>query len=439
MPEQEPMSRIDQIECPQCGKLFPVSEAIKHSLTEQIEKEAEKKYAEHEKTILVQTKKLKEQEVKLLETQQRIDQQVQEQLKQERSKMELAAKKKAEEDLALKLQDAVNQIKEKDQKLTDARKRELELLQRARELEEGKKDLELEVARQVDAKRKKIEETAIMKVLEEHRLNDKEKEVQMAGMRQQIEDLKRRAEQGSQQLQGEVQELDLEVFLKGKFPLDNIQPIEKGVRGADVLQEVYTQRGTPCGAILWESKRTKNWSEDWITKLKDDQREAKADFAVFVTEALPKDIPNFGPRNWVWITKPTFIFGVATLLRSSLMRVAQIKLAAENKGEKMEVLFSYLTGPEFTQRVQATVETFNNMKLDLEKEKRLTTTRWAKREKDMDRVIAAIAGMHGDLQGLIGPSMQPIPALEAGVEDETDDGKDKKEGDREVAVKDIPF
>ncbi|MBI2124112.1 MAG: DUF2130 domain-containing protein [Candidatus Wildermuthbacteria bacterium] len=427
MQEQEPINRVDQVECPQCGKLFPVSEAIKHSLAEQVEKEAEKRYAEREKNILAQAKKLKEQEARLLETQQSIDQQVQEQLKQERPKMELVAKKKAEENLATELQDAENQIKEKDKKLTEAREKELELLQRAHELEENKKNLEVEVARRVDAERKKIEEITTKRVSEEHRLTDKEKEIQMASMRKQIEDLKRKAEQGSQQLQGEAQELDLEELLKDSFPLDSIQPVAKWIPGADVLEEVYTQRGNSCGAILWESKRTKDWKEGWITKLKDDQREAKADLAVFVTETLPKDISSFGLRNEVWITKPAFVFGVANLLRSSLIRVAQIKLATESKDEKMEVLFRYLTGPEFTQRVQAAVETFNGMKQDLDKEKRLTITRWAKREKDMGRVITAIAGMHGDLQGLIGPSMQSIPALEAGELEENNEGEESEE------------
>ncbi|HCM36666.1 MAG TPA: DUF2130 domain-containing protein [Candidatus Wildermuthbacteria bacterium] len=427
MPEQESQNSLDQVVCPKCGEFFPVSEAIKHSLAEQIEKESEKRYAEREKNILAQAKKLKEQEAKLLETQQSIDQQVQEQLKQERPKMELTAKKKAEEDLAVKLLDAENQIKEKDRKIEENRKKELELLQRTHKLEEAKKDLEVEVVRRVDTERKKIEEIATEKVLEEHRLTDKEKEIQMVGMRKQIEDLKRKAEQGSQQLQGEAQELDLEELLKDSFPSDNIQPVAKGVGGADVLQGVYTPRGSACGAILWESKRTKNWNEEWITKLKDDQREAKADLAVFVTETLPKDISSFGPRNGVWITKPAFVFGVANLLRSSLIRVAQIKLAAESKDEKMEVLFRYLTGPEFTQRVQAAVETFNGMKQDLDKEKRLTITRWAKREKDMGRVIAAIAGMHGDLQGLIGPSMQSIPALEAGELEE--DNEEEESGE----------
>jgi len=438
MLDQEPMNKIDQVECPQCGKLFHISEAIKHSLTEQIEEEAKKKYVEREKVLLSQAQKLKEQEAKLLETQQSIEQQVQEQLKQERSKIELTAKKKAEESLALKLQDSANQIKEKDQRLTDARKKELELLQRARELEEGKKDLEVEVARKVNAERERIEEATIKKVTEEHRLKDMERVKQMGDMQQQIEDLKRKAEQGSQQLQGEVQELDLEAFLKENFPQDDIQPVAKGIRGADVSQNVYSPRGTLCGGILWESKRTKSWSEGWVTKLKDDQREAKIDVAVLVSDVLPTGISNFSYRNGIWITNRASILGLALALRTTLMRVALTKLAAESKDEKIEILYRYLTGPEFKQQVEAVVETFITMKQDLDKEKRAAMTRWAKQDKNIERAIAAIAGMHGDLQGLTGSSMQPIPALESGQE-ETEDGETNDKEDNEVDVKDIPF
>lgn len=438
---------LDKIECPNCGKLIPISDALQHQLTERVKQEMQKQIVEREKEVTARLKELEKREIALSKTEKNIDHEVQERLKQERVKLGQEALKKAQEELGVELQDTKNQLKEKNQKLAEAHAMELGLRKQARELEERSKTLDLEAARKVDAARAKIQEETSKRVTEEYRLKDMEREKQISDMRRQIEDLKRKAEQGSQQLQGEVQELDLEEFLKTNFPYDEIQPVAKGERGADIFQKVHTPRGNLCGAILWESKRTKNWNEGWIIKLKDDQREAKADLAVFVTETLPKDIPNFGPRNGVWLTKPAFVLGVATLLRSSLMRVAQIKIAAESKDEKMEVLFSYLTGPEFTQRVQAAAETFNNMKQDLDKEKRLTITRWAKREKDMERVIAAIAGMHGDLQGLIGPSMQPIPALESGEDEEVetkdstneDENENESSGEEGVDPKDVPF
>lgn len=431
------------IKCPYCKKDIPLTEALTHQIQEKVRSELEIEVRKKEQGLEEREKELS-QKIKAVENSQKtIDEEVMKRVDIEKGKLEQEARKKVEEKLSLEMKDLQEQIEEKDKKIEESQQKELELRKRQREIEEKEKSFELEMRRKLDSERKIFEEEISKRITEEQGLKILEKEKTIESLRSQINELKRRVEQGSQQLQGEVQELDLEAFLKDKFTLDNIQPIGKGVRGADVLQEVYTQKGAFCGAILWESKRTKNWSEGWITKLKDDQREAKADFAVFVTEALPKDIPNFGPRNWVWITKPTFISGVATLLRSTLIRVAQIKMATESKDEKMEALFKYLTGPEFTQRMQAIVETFNSMKSDLDKEKRLTITRWAKREKDLERAITAIAVTHGDLQGLTGSSMQPIPALESG-EGEIDDDKENNKGnenseDEDVNIKDIPF
>lgn len=480
---------LDKIECPKCGTPIPISEALQHQLTEQIRGELEEGVNQQEKALLIREKQLKDKEKELKnqekEVEQRVkkevssalekerddfelkekelkkrelelssakknlDQEVKKQLQQERVRIEQEAKRKAKEDVSVELRDVQAQLEEKNEKLEEAAKKELSFRKRERELEDSKKNLELEVARKLATEKGKIEEEVTKRVTEEKRLKDLEKDKQIKDMLWQIEDLKRKAEQGSQQLQGEVQELDIEDTLTQQFPSDEIKPVPKGVRGADVLQRVFTKGGSSCGSILWESKRTKNWIEGWVGKLKDDQREAKADLAVLVTDMLPKDVKNFGQHNGVWVTNYESFLGLALALRAILTQVAFTKLAAESKDEKIEILFKYLTGPEFRQRVEAMVETFVEMRQTIDKEKRAAISRWSRQEKQIEKVIAITAGMHGDLRGLIGSSMQSIPALESG-EDEivsTEDGDPQEktieipfdQEDEEVDVKDIPF
>ena len=200
-----------------------------------------------------------------------------------------------------------------------------------------------------------------------------------------------------------------------------MQPVPKGMQGADVIQEVLTKGGKRCGAIIWESKRTKNWSPGWISKLKEDQRSAKADVAVIVTQVLPKDTRNFGFVDGVWVTNYASLDGLAVLMRQKITELAFTKAMAASKDEKADILFHYLTGSEFRQRVEAIIEAFSYMKTELDKERRLYERSWAQREKQLQLVLLNTAGMYGDLQGLIGSSMQTIPALGAGNNEEIDE------------------
>ncbi|MBA7586390.1 hypothetical protein ES708_28388 [subsurface metagenome] len=232
-------------------------------------------------------------------------------------------------------------------------------------------------------------------------------------MKKQIENLKRKAEQGSQQAQGEVLELELEDILNSNFTSDNIKPVPKGIKGADVLQEVISPSGQHCGTILWESKRTKTWGDNWIEKLKDDQREAKADTAVLVSITLPKGCKDFSSLSGVWVICFDLVIALATVLRTSLLQISNIKLSSVGKNEKMEILYKYLTGPEFSQRVESIIETFKDMKDGLEQEKRAINKIWAKRDKQIEKVVNSTSGMYGDMQGIIGSSsMRKIEALE---------------------------
>jgi hypothetical protein len=214
------------------------------------------------------------------------------------------------------------------------------------------------------------------------------------------------------QSQGEVLELDLEAMLRARFQTDIIEPVAKGVRGADIIQRVYTRTGQLCGSIAWESKRTKAWNDEWVVKLKDDQREMKADLAVIVTEVLPKGITAFGQVDGVWVTAVPLAGCVADTLRENLTQVSLARLSAVGKNEKMEAIYGYLSGPEFRQRVEGIVEAFRAMREDLESEKRAMMRIWAKREKQIERVTTNTTGMYGDMQGIIGSTLPEIKLLE---------------------------
>ena len=295
--------------------------------------------------------------------------------------MKKKAKKEVQESLNIKISDLNEQLEEKTKNLKEAQRQELELRKRQRELEEKEEKLELELSRKIDAERQKIIQKTSKEFEETHRLKDAEKDKQLDDMKKQIDELKRKAEQGSQQMQGEVLELELEESLKEEFPFDDIEPVAKGIKGGDIIQTVKTQSGRICGKILWETKRTKNWSDSWIQKLKDDQRDAKADLAILASETLPKGFHHFRLISGVWVTDILSAVSLALALRVVLIQVARERETQVGKKEKMEIAYNYLTGQEFRNRVEAIVESFTAMKVDLEAERRAMLKIWAKREK----------------------------------------------------------
>lgn len=398
--------------CPHCHKEIPLTEAIFHQIRGELLKEFEAESKKKEQEIAQKVEALNAREQALEDAKRTLDEEIAKKLAIEKEKLASEAKRRATEAAALEMKDLLEQIEEKDRKLEEARKAELELRRQRRALEEREKAIELEMARKLDEERARIKDEALKSATEEHRLKDLEKEKQINDMRKQIEDLKRKAEQGSQQAQGEVLELDLEEILKANFPLDHIEPVPKGIRGADVLQKVHNRFGQHSGMIIWESKRTKAWSDGWITKLKDDQREVKADVAILMTAILPKDVPNFGYKDGVWITDYESAAGLATSIRMALAEVAAAKLAAVGKNEKMEAVYAYIAGPGFKQKVQAIIETFASMKSELDQEKRAMAKIWAKREKQIERVIDSAIGMRGEVEGIIGASLPEIESLE---------------------------
>jgi hypothetical protein len=313
---------------------------------------------------------------------------------------------------ARELQDLKDVLKERTEKLVQAQKAQAEVVRKERELEDARREMTLTIEKQVQAGVTAARERAKKEAEEEIGLKVREKEQTIASMQKQIEELKRKAEQGSQQLQGEVQELELEELLKVKFPFDDILPVPKGEFGGDVVQTVRGPTGEPCGTILWESKRTKNWSEGWLVKLREDQRAAKADLAVIVSRALPKEIETFDLVDHVWVTHPRLALPVAMTLRQSLIDVALARQSSEGLQTKTELVYQYLTGPRFRQRLQGIVEAFETLQDDLAAERKAMTRQWAKREAQIARVMQGTLGMYGDLQGIAGQGLQQIEGLE---------------------------
>jgi len=312
-------------------------------------------------------------------------------------------------------------LKAREEKLKASQAVEVEMLKKQRELDDKLREADLTVQRQVNEGLETVRAAAKLEAEEGLTLKVKERDTQIASMQQKIEELKKKAEQGSQQLQGEAQELMLEDTLRARFPFDHIEPVGKGEFGGDVVQRVVNASGQVCGAILWESKRTRTWSDGWLNKLKGDQRAAKADLALIVSHALPKDIETFGHVDGVWVTGPKCAVPVATSLRESLILMSSVRAAGEGQQTKSALMYDYLTGPRFRHRIEAVVEKFSEMQEDLASERKATIKRWSKREQQLHTVLDSTAGLYGDLQGIAGRSMLEIEALEAPMLEGPDD------------------
>jgi hypothetical protein len=300
-------------------------------------------------------------------------------------------------------------LKQRDAKLAEGQQAQADLIRKQRELDDAKREIELTIQKQVQAELTAVRDKAKQDTETALSLRVREKEEQIASMQRQIEDLKRKAEQGSQQLQGEVQELALEALLRQRFPRDLVEPVPKGEFGGDLIQRVVGPAGQVAGSILWEAKRTKNWSDGWLGKLREDQRTAKADVALIVSQVLPKGLQTFDYIDGVWVTDPKCAIAVAG---ESLLALSAARLAGEGQQTKMEMIYRYLTGPRFRHRIEAVVERFTEMQADLDRERKAMTRLWAKREEQIHGVVETMAGLYGDLQGIAGRSLQEIEGLE---------------------------
>jgi hypothetical protein len=409
--------------CPKCKTEILLTESLAAPLVEATRQQFEEKLSKKDDEIALREQALRDKEKQVSEAKRGLEQQVAdqvaEQLKTERLRVIEEESKKAKQANASELEtkdrelaDLQEVLKSRDEKLAEAQNAQAELIKKQRELDDAKRELELTVAKRVQAELSEVRTQAKREGEEGLKLKVLEKEEQIASMQRQIEELRRKAEQGSQQLQGEAQELELESLLRIKLARDTIDPVPKGEFGGDVLHRVIGPLGQLCGTILWESKRTKNWSDGWLPKLRDDQRAAKAEIALLVTQILPKGVEAFDFIDGVWVTESRCAIPVAIALRQSLIELATARQAGEGQMTKMELVYQYLTGPRFRHRVEAIVEKFEDMQADLERERKTMTRLWAKREEQIKGVIETTVGMYGDLQGIAGRTMQEIEGLE---------------------------
>ena len=402
----------DKIKCPNCGHGFDVEDALSGQLQAHFKAEFEKKVQDQAKAfnqekeklekerLEFQTKKEKENEIFKAKLEQRI--------LQEKEKIQ----NKTKSDFELELKSLKEQFEEKNKEVRALKQQEINLKKRELELAEKAKDQELLVQQQLLEKQEEIEEKARAKEREANALKEREFQKQLEDQKKLIEEMKRKAEQGSMEMEGEVQELALEELLKSTFPFDEISEVSKGVRGADVVQTVINAQQIQCGTIVFESKRTKNFDNKWIDKLKQDQMRVKGDIAVLVTETLPNDWERFDFKDGVWICHFTEVKSLTKVLREVLIKAQTVAAVQVNKGDKMELLYNYLTSNDFTQKIKRIIETYDTMSTQLNSEKKAMNRMWATREKQIWLVQENLSALFGDIKGIAGNAIDSGNLLE---------------------------
>jgi hypothetical protein len=411
------------IRCPKCETDIKLTESLAAPLVEAIRVKYEHKLARQQSEFAKRETHLRARECAVNRTKEELDQLVErrvvEMLNTERAKITAAEARRARDAIADELAKAREEksaaeelVKDRETKLAEARKNELALRQERQCLQEEKDQFELAKQRAIDAERANIRAVAQKDADEQARLRLAEKDKTITDLQVKLQEALRKAEQGSQQLQGEVQEIELETLLRARFPHDSIDPVPKGEHGGDVLHCVVTPVGVACGKILWEAKRTKNWSDGWLPKLREDQRAAKAEVAVIVSQALPKGLDCFDLVDGVWVISSQVLLPMACALREFLMGLALARQAREGQQTKIAQVYEYLTGPEFRHHVEAILEKTSNLHADLKKERDFMTKQWAKREKHIRQVGDSMLGIYGDLQGIAGKTLLELENLD---------------------------
>jgi hypothetical protein len=405
--------------CPTCRTRIKLTESLAAPLLEATRRRYEGQLAQKEAEVAGREAAIRDQQAQIAAARDAIDAQVAAKVDEERGRIAAAEAQKAKRLVATDVDAKVKEIadlnqvlRQRDAKLAEAQQAQADLIKKQRELDDAKREMDLTIQKQVQAELGVVRDQAKQEAEAALTLRVREKEEQIASMQRQIEDLRRKAEQGSQQLQGEVQELALEALLRQKFPRDLIDPVPKGEFGGDLIQRVVEPAGQVCGSMLWEAKRTKNWADGWLGKLREDQRAAKADVALIVSHALPKGLQAFDQIDGVWVTEPRCAVAVAIALRESLIALSAARLAGEGQQTKMELVYQYLTGPRFRHRIEAVVEHFSDMQADLDRERKTMMRLWAKREEQIRGVVESTAGLYGDLQGIAGRGLLEIDGLE---------------------------
>lgn len=403
-----------EIKCPNCGTFFEPNEAIR----EEVEKELRNKAADWQK------KKAEEFQQQLKKKELEHQQQLQSEKQKLQTQIEESLRKTIAADFENQLRLLQENNKDNEEKLKLARQKEADFLRKEQDLKNKEAEIELNIQRQLQQARekltediRKIEEQKVAAKDTEYQMRLKELEKQLDDQKKLAEEMRRKAEQGSMQLQGEVQELALEEMLSAAFPFDVISEVGKGVRGADCIQTVRNNFGQECGKIIFESKRTKDFGNDWIEKLKADMRSQGADVAVIVTQALPKELDRFGEKDGVWVCTFAEVKPIVQMLRDGIIKISTALKSQENRGDKMHLLYDYLTSREFAEQWQAIREGFMSMRLSIQKERDAMEKLWKQREKQLDKVLLSAAHVRGSIEGISGSDVD-LNLLEDGSEEE---------------------
>ena len=403
---------MEKITCPNCSHKFDIEGVIAKDIKAQLDQELQ-----NERNKLIEDKKQVEAELRkqMQEFESKKERQNEifaQRLNKAKEEQIAQLRKQVQDDFNVQLQNQNKSLQEAQEKLKLSQEKELEWLQTQRKMNEQLQNKELELQRRLNQEREQIQNQVKKVMSEELELKLKEKDTQLQQQNKLIEELKRKSEQGSMQLQGEVQELAIEDFLRQTFIYDRIEEVKKGSLGADTIQVVIDDMRNECGKIVYESKRTKAFSREWIAKLKSDQRKAKADIAVLVTQVMPKDMDRFGEKDGVWICSFDDFKGLSHVLREVVIRSAAAKESQSNKGDKMELLYSFLTSQEFKLQINGIVEGFQTMKSDLDREKMAMRKIWKSREKQLEIIISNTIDMYGSIKGIAGAAVPAIDNLE---------------------------
>ncbi len=417
------MQNKNTISCPNCGTSIDIDEVLFSQVKEQLNKEYNTKLSEQKKEYESKYAQLTSEQEKLktakqlLQTernkmQEEVEANVNTRVKEEKQKIEKQLRDKLTEEQADEMKTLKEELTSKSEKLRDFNKAKAEIERLKREKDDMKAELELEAEKKLSEQIRIERESIRKKIEDENELKLNEKDHQLNQLREQLKEANRKAEQGSMQMQGEVQELAIEEFLKENFPLDKIEEIKKGARGADCVQIVNTRTAQDVGKIYYESKRTKDFQRTWIEKFRADMREKNADIGVLVTEAMPADMDRMGQRDGIWICTFSEFKGLSFVLRDTVVQISNAIATQENKGDKMSLLYDFLTGNEFRLQIEAIVEGFTQMQEDLESEKRAFQTQWKKREKQIQKVLLSTNNMYGSIRGIAGNAIKPVKSLE---------------------------
>ena len=398
------------ITCPHCGKRIQLSKA----LTQQIQADLRKTFDSEAKAREKQAAAYFEKRLSVATTRAEKHAQLEftKRLATEQTRLAKQTRATLEHEFSTQVTDLQKQLRDKEKDAAALKQQQLDLEILKTQLANRQKTIDTEIDRKVQKALEKAESETAKRIEQEHRTRELQLEKKLSDAKKQATDLKIRLEQSSQQSQGEVAEETLEDHLRKAFPEDKIEPIAKGQKGADVLQRVYSPGGQFCGTIIWESKNTRAWSKAWLPKLRADQRRAKAELAVLVSKAFPKDVSHFAQVDGIWVTEDSLVFGVASALRANITQAALTKQSSKGAHGKMQMLYEYLSSLEFKQRIEGMVEAFHSMQEDLARERQTTEKNWAKREKQIQLVVLNVSGMYGDMQGIAGQSLPKIRRLE---------------------------